>query len=80
VDAAGLAAMLDQYESLCKGAVYCAIPDRLFRGEFAALLRQRGYAFWVRVQNNPPACGDEFVIKFHALLCHHGSPRYSQLL
>jgi hypothetical protein len=49
VDEAGLAAVLNEYESHAKGAVYCAVPDHLFRGEFADLLRKRGYAFWVRI-------------------------------
>jgi 8-oxo-dGTP pyrophosphatase MutT (NUDIX family) len=39
-----------------KGALYCAIPDILFRGAYAEVLRIRGYKFW-----NHEATTSEFI-------------------
>lgn len=41
-----LSEKLASLETHAAGAIYCAIPDYLFRGAYAEVLAMRGYKFW----------------------------------
>jgi 8-oxo-dGTP pyrophosphatase MutT (NUDIX family) len=73
VEPAALAALLEHREPQVAGALYCAIPETLFRGAYAHVLKARGYAFW----NHEESSGELIYYRWCNTACASRVPRYA---
>jgi 8-oxo-dGTP pyrophosphatase MutT (NUDIX family) len=73
VEPVTLAALLEHREPQVAGALYCAIPETMYRGAYAHVLKARGYAFW----NHEDSSGELIYYRWCNTACASRVPQYA---